>query len=78
MSKYPSVTGKRLIKSLLRAGYISLIQKGSHVSIGHTVNKSIFAVVMNTTDDLCSETINNIKSSLKLTRDEFMKILQDC
>ena len=52
MSKYPSVTGKRLIKELLRVGYIFLRQKGSHVSIGHPKDKRIFAVVMDTPDDL--------------------------
>jgi predicted RNA binding protein YcfA (HicA-like mRNA interferase family) len=78
MSKYPSVTGKRLIKELLRIGYIFLRQKGSHVSIGHPKNKMIFTVVMDTSDDLCPETLNNIKKSLRLSRNEFMRILQDC
>lgn len=78
MSKYPSVTGKRLIKELLRVGYIFLRQKGSHVSIGHPKDKRIFAVVMDTPDDLCPETLHNIKKSLQLTRTEIIKILQDC
>ena len=78
MSKYPSVTGKRLIKALLRAGYIYLRQKGSHVSIGHPEHKEIFTVIMDTPEDLLIETMMNIKKSLKLSRNEFMKILQDC
>ena len=78
MSKYPSVTGKRLIKALVRKKHIILRQKGSHVSIGDSEDNTIFAVVMNTSDDLCIETLENIKRSLKLTRKEFMVILRDC
>ena len=78
MSKYPSVTGKRPIKELLRVGYIFLRQKGSHVSIGHPKDKRIFVVVMDSSNDLCAETLQNIKKSLHLARSEFIKILQDC
>jgi predicted RNA binding protein YcfA (HicA-like mRNA interferase family) len=78
MSKYPSITGKKSVMALKRKGYVVLRQKGSHVSIGSPEDNTVFAVVMNTSDDLCKDTLQNIKHSLKLSREDFIKILQDC
>ena len=78
MSEYPSVTGKRLIKALLRLGYIISGQEGSHFSLRHPQNPFIIAVVPNITKDLKKGTLEGIKKQLKLKRKEFLEILRDC
>ena len=78
MSKYPSVTGKRLIKALLRRGYKKLRQNGSHVSIGHPMNPLLFTVVQDTPKDLLPGTRDAIRRNLRLTRKKYLEILSDC
>ena len=75
---YPVVTGKRLIKCLLRKGYIIIRQKGSHVTIRHLRNKSIVAVIIDTKKDILVGTLECIKRQLRLSKKEFIKILQEC
>lgn len=78
MSEYPSVTGKRLIKKLIRIGYIYCRKKGSHVSLRHPENPLIVPVVPDITKDLKKGTLEGIKKQLRLSRKEFIEILRDC
>jgi len=73
-----SVSGKRLLKSLIRNGYIKVRQKGSHVSVRDPNDHSAFAVVVCTSDDLLPGTLDSIKRGLKLSRKKFLDILNDC
>lgn len=84
MSDYPTVTGKRLIKALLRKKYIEVKRrkgkrgKASHVSIRHPKDKTKVAVVIDTKDDLQKGTLGSIRRQLKLSRERFIEILRDC
>jgi len=78
MAVYPAVTGKRLIRCLLRKGYIKIRQKGSHITIGHPEDKTIVVVVMDTKKDMCVGTLLCIKRQLKLSKKKFLKMLQEC
>ena len=78
MTKYPSVTGKRLLKCLLRKGYLKVRQNGSHISIRHPEDPMIVSVIQKTNDDMVPDTLDCIKRQLKLSRKEFLEILQDC
>ncbi len=84
MSDYPSVTGKRLIKALLSNKYIEVKRmkgkrgKASHTMIRHPEDKTRATVVIDTKDDLKKGTLRSIRRQLKLSREEFIKILQDC
>lgn len=78
MSEYPSVTGKKLIKELLRRNYIKIWQDGSHVSLRDPNVPSIFCVVIDTAKDFKRGTLEGIRKQLKLSREEFIEILRDC
>ena len=78
MSEYPSVTWKKLIKELLRRGYIHCRTKGSHFSLRNPKNPFIIAVVPNYSKDLGKDLLNDIRKQLQLTRDDFIAILSDC
>ena len=84
MSDTPAVTGNRLIKALLRNKYIGIKRmkgkrgKASHVVIGHPKDKTRVTVVIDTKDDLKKGTLGSIRRQLKLSREEFIEILQDC
>lgn len=84
MSNYPTVTGKRLIKALLRKNYIEVKRrkgkrgKATHVSIRHPKDKISVTVIMDTNDDLMKNTLRGIKRQLKLSSEEFIEILRDC
>jgi len=78
MSEYPSVTGRRLIKALIRLGYIKIRQDGSHVSFRHPDNPKIITVIQDTIKDLKKGTLEGIKKQLKLSRKEFIEILRTC
>ena len=77
MTKYPSVTGKRLLKCLLRKGYLKVRQNGSHISLRHPTDPTIVTVIQNTSDGMVLDTLGCIKRQLKLSRQEFLGILQD-
>jgi len=78
MSEYPSVTGKKLIKELLRRGYIHCRTKGSHFSLRHPENPFIITVIPNTTKNIGKDLLGDIKKQLRLSREEFIGILRDC
>ena len=58
MGKYPIISGKRLIKALLKEGYIECkgrrgkLGKSSHVSMKHPSNNRIITIVPNTSKDI--------------------------
>jgi predicted RNA binding protein YcfA (HicA-like mRNA interferase family) len=84
MSNYPSVTGKRLLKALLRRKYIVVKRKSgkrgkaSHVVIRHPIDKTRVTVIVNTTEDLKKGTLGAIRRQLKLPKKDFIEILRDC
>jgi predicted RNA binding protein YcfA (HicA-like mRNA interferase family) len=75
MSNIPIITGKNLISKLLKSGYIILRTKGSHVFLTHTKYPKRSAVVPNTPKDLPLGTLSSIKKQLKLSKEEFIKLL---
>ena len=78
MSNYPSVTGRKLIKELLRRGYIQVRKKGSHVSIRSPKDKFVITVIPDVTEDLGKNLLGDIKKQLRLSSKNFIKILECC
>ena len=83
MSKYPIISGKRLIKALLKEGYIEYkgrrgkLGKGSHVSMKHPSNNRIITIVPNTSKDITKGLLATIRRQLKLSKEEFINILSN-
>jgi len=75
MSNMPIITGKNLINELLKSGYIILRTKGSHAFLTHSKYPKQSAVIPNTTKDLPLGTLSSIRKQLKLSKEEFIKLL---
>ena len=80
MSGYKKPTGNRLIRALTKNGYeIKNYCKGSHVFLIHPKNKNSYAVIPNTKKTLKIELLEGIrKDQLKVSRNKFIEILEDC
>ena len=79
MSIFPKVTGKKLIKALLRFGFIKRKKKnGSHVFIYDPKDLTKSTTVPNSIFDLKPGTLHDIRKQLKLSEENFFKILRDC
>ncbi|MBA7548137.1 hypothetical protein ES705_40583 [subsurface metagenome] len=82
MNKYPIVSGKRLIKALKKAGYVihkgrrGKGGKGSHIVMKHPTDNRKIAVVPDTSKDLAKGLLGTIKRQLKMSRKEFINLLQ--
>ena len=82
MNKYPIVSGKRLMKALKKAGYIihkgrrGKGGKGSHIVIKHPADNKKIAVVPDTSKDLAKGLLGTIRRQLKISRKEFIELLQ--
>jgi len=83
MSKSPIISGKRLIKALLKEGYIvykgrrGKLGKGSHFSMKHPNNNRIITIVPNTSKDITKGLLATIRRQLNLSKEEFIKILSN-
>ena len=75
MSNIPTITGKDLIKRLLKAGYIILRTKGSHAFLSHPKYPIKSTVIKITPKDIPEGTLSSIKKQLKLSKEEFIKLL---
>lgn len=79
MSIFPKVTGKRLIKALLRFGLEKKKkQNGSHVFIYDPKDLTKSTTIPNSIFDLKPGTLNDIKKQLKLPDEKFLEILRNC
>lgn len=79
MSIFPKVTGKKLIRALLRFGLVrKKKQNGSHVFIYDPKDLIKSTTVPNSIFDLKPGTLHDIRKQLKLSEEKFLEILRDC
>ncbi len=71
MPRLPVLSGKGLIKTLQKAGFHKVRQKGSHVSL----QKGEFKTVVPLHDELSRGTLLAILKQCGLTRDELLNLL---
>ncbi|MEM8556926.1 MAG: type II toxin-antitoxin system HicA family toxin [Bacteroidota bacterium] len=74
MSKLPSLTGKKLIKALRRAGFAVIRIKGSHHFLRHDDGRTT-VVPVHSGETLGSGLLSKILRDCELTRDEFRSLL---
>ena len=70
--KLPVVSGKKVIKFLVKHGYETVRQKGSHVNLKKTTNP-YNRVVVPLHDEINPGTLNNILKQADITRKQFIK-----
>jgi len=76
MKKLPSLSSKKLIKALLRAGFYIHSQRGSHVHLRHYQKLHLRVTVpYHAKFDLPPSIVNSILKQAGLSREEFLKLL---
>ncbi|MEO1076295.1 MAG: type II toxin-antitoxin system HicA family toxin [Bacteroidota bacterium] len=74
MSKLPSLTGKKLIKALRRAGFAVIRIKGSHHFLRHDDGRTT-VVPVHSGETLGTGLLSKILRDCDLTRDELRNLL---
>ena len=73
MTKLPVISGKKLIKVLLKAGYHIRDQKGSHIHLRHPIRDPLTIPAHRT---IARGTLRAILKDAGLTIKEFLKLLE--
>jgi predicted RNA binding protein YcfA (HicA-like mRNA interferase family) len=74
MTKLPVISGKELIKVLMKIGYYVRDQKGSHIHLRHPIRKPLTVPAHKT---IARGTLRAIIRDSDLTVDEFLQILEE-
>ena len=72
MAKLPALSGRDLTKLLERAGFATVRQKGSHVSL----QKAQFRTVVPLHDELAKGTLLGILKQCGMTRDDLLSLMR--
>ncbi len=75
MAKLPRLSGKKVIKTLSKAGFVSKRQKGSHVIMTKEVKDGKIPLVVPLHSEIDTGTLLEIIRQSKLSRDEFLALL---
>lgn len=75
MTKLPSLTGKEIISSLKKVGFIVYRQKGSHVFLKHSDGRST-VVPIHSGETIGPGLLSKILRDLEMAKDDFSKILE--
>jgi len=78
MPKIPPLTGKEILRLLLKHGFVKHHQTGSHIQLRHE-QKSELRVTVPRHDkfDLPPFVVGSILKQADMTKDEFVKILKN-
>ena len=75
MSKLPSLTGKELVSSLKKVGFIVERQRGSHVFLKHDDGRAT-VVPIHSGETIGPGLLSKILRDAEMTKDELLKILE--
>jgi predicted RNA binding protein YcfA (HicA-like mRNA interferase family) len=75
MGKLPSLTARKVIRALKRAGFVEDRQKGSHLILIHPENKVRTVVPVHPGRSIKEPLLRAIVRDASLSIDEFMELL---
>lgn len=75
MPKLPVISGKKLLKTLQKAGFLISRQTGSHAQLYHPDNPDRLVTIPVHTKDLPKGTLRNILRQAGLTVEELLDLL---
>ena len=75
MSILPMLRAVVIIRALLRAGFVFVRQKGSHVFLRHPTNPTRFATVPKHSRDVARKDLASILRQSKISVEEFLRLL---
>ncbi len=75
MSALPVLSGKKLLRTLLKNGYVAIRQKGSHVFVESNNGKHATAIPLHGNEDLGTGLLKSILNDLNLSVQDLKQIL---
>lgn len=76
MRKLPALTSKKVVKTLLRAGFYIHSQRGSHIHLRHPQKPHLRVTVpYHTRFELPSPVVSSILKQAEISKEEFLKLL---
>ena len=75
MPKLPSLTARKLIRALRRAGFVEDRQKGSHLILIHPVSKARTVIPVHSGKAIKEPLLRAILRDAELATDEFIQLL---
>jgi predicted RNA binding protein YcfA (HicA-like mRNA interferase family) len=73
--RLPRVSGKELVAALLRGGYATIRQRGSHVQLRHPTRDGLVTVPVHGNEVLDAKVVKSILTQAGLTVDELKELL---
>lgn len=64
-------SGKEVIRTLVRAGFVQVSTKGSHMKFRGLRNGKLLTVIVPNHKEIAIGTFNSVLSQAEMTRDEF-------
>jgi len=76
MSKLPILTGEKIVKTLQKAGFEIIRQRGSHMLLRHRDGRTTVTPI-HKGSDVDRGLLRKIINDADLTREEFVKLLEE-
>ena len=76
MTKLPRVSGKEVIKTLSKTGFVAVRQRGSHVILKKRIQEMEIGVVVPLHKEIDKGTLLEIIRQAKMTKEEFLEFLK--
>jgi len=76
MSKLPALKPKKVLRTLMGAGFYIYHQKGSHIQLRHHQKSHLrITIPYHSRFDLPLSVLHNILKQAEISKDEFLKLL---
>ncbi len=76
MTTLPVLSGKKLLKVLIKHGYVALRKKGSHVFVESVNGECSTVIPIHGNEDLGTGLLKSTLNDLELTADDLQKMLR--
>lgn len=76
MSKLPIVSGEKVVKALMKAGFAIVGRRGSHIRLKRRVDDEVFIVIVPLHKELKRGTLASIIRQSGIPREEFIQLLK--
>jgi len=76
MPNLPHLSGKEIIRTLERLGFVQVRQRGSHVVMKKSTSEGSIGCVVPLHNEVAIGTLNSILKQAKVSPDEFIKFVK--
>ena len=76
MPKLPVLSGKKLITSLKKAGFVEVRQRGSHISMQKVTPEKTFKTIVPLHKEVAKGTLIDILHQTGLTKEDLLELLE--